>query len=78
MPKYQNDGDPRTSGFGFGITVHPDTLRIPYRRREPCMVFANSMSDLFHARVPISFGDRTAREPLPVVPSSCVPTEGLG
>ncbi len=42
------------------------------------MVFANSMSDLFHARVPISFGDRTAREPLPVVPSSCVPTEGLG
>ena len=21
--KYQNDGDPRTSGPGFGLTVHP-------------------------------------------------------
>ncbi len=22
-PKYQNDGDPRTSGPGFGVTIHP-------------------------------------------------------
>ena len=28
--KYQNDGDPRTSGPGFGLTVHPDSLRLPY------------------------------------------------
>jgi protein gp37 len=21
-PKYQNDGDPRTSGPGFGVTMH--------------------------------------------------------
>jgi protein gp37 len=54
-PKYQNDGDPRTSGPGFGVTIHPATLRIPYGWREPRMVFVNSMSDLFHARVPISF-----------------------
>ena len=54
-PKYQNDGDPRTSGPGFGITIHPNTLHIPYGWREPRMVFVNSMSDLFHARVPISF-----------------------
>ena len=28
--KYQADGDPRTSGPGFGLTVHPDALRLPY------------------------------------------------
>jgi protein gp37 len=54
-PKYQNDGDPRTSGPGFGVTIHPDALRIPYSWREPRVVFVNSMSDLFHARVPVSF-----------------------
>ncbi|MFG2473534.1 DUF5131 family protein [Streptomyces fagopyri] len=54
-PKYQNDGDPRTSGPGFGITTHPDTLDEPTRWRTPRMVFVNSMSDLFHARVPATF-----------------------
>ncbi|WP_425245540.1 DUF5131 family protein [Streptomyces sp. NEAU-NA10] len=53
--KYQNDGDPRTSGPGFGLTVHPDALRIPYGWRSPRTVFVNSMSDLFHARVPLDF-----------------------
>jgi len=53
--KYQNDGDPRTSGPGFGLTVHPDALTLPYRWRSPRVVFVNSMSDLFHARVPRSF-----------------------
>lgn len=53
--KYQNDGDARTSGPGFGITIHPDELTIPLRWKEPRVVFVNSMSDLFHARVPISF-----------------------
>ncbi len=54
-PKYQNDGDPRTSGPGFGVTVHQDALSIPYSWRRPRVVFVNSMSDLFHARVPTSF-----------------------
>ena len=54
-PKYQNDGDPRTSGPGFGVTVHPDGLLIPYSWKRPRVVFVNSMSDLFHARVPIGF-----------------------
>lgn len=54
-PKYQNDGDPRTSGPGFGVTVHPDALALPYRWRSPRVVFVNSMSDLFHAKVPIAF-----------------------
>lgn len=54
-PKYQADGDPRTSGTGFGVTVHPDTLLAPYSWRQPRTVFVNSMSDLFHARVPLDF-----------------------
>jgi protein gp37 len=53
--KYQHDGDPRTSGPGFGIAVHPDALRLPYTWRTPRLVFVNSMSDLFHARVPLAF-----------------------
>lgn len=53
--KYRNDGDPRTSGPGFGITTHEHTLADPLRWREPRLVFVNSMSDLFHARVPFEF-----------------------
>lgn len=53
--KYQNDGDPRSSGPGFGLTVHPDTLSTPLGWRKPRRVFVNSMSDLFHARVPETF-----------------------
>jgi protein gp37 len=54
-PKYQNDGDPRTSGPGFGVTLHPDELELPRRWRRPRRVFVNSMSDLFHPRVPVEF-----------------------
>ncbi|MFJ2565898.1 DUF5131 family protein [Streptomyces sp. NPDC088817] len=53
--KYQADGDPRTSGPGFALTIHPDALKIPYGWRGPRTVFVNSMSDLFHARVPQDF-----------------------
>ena len=53
--KYQNDGDSRTSGPGFGVTTHEHTLTAPLRWREPRIVFVNSMSDLFHARVPAEF-----------------------
>ena len=56
--KYQNDGDPRTSGPGFGVTVHEDTVSAPLRWRQPRVVFVNSMSDLFHARVPTEFVHR--------------------
>jgi len=59
-PKYQNDGDPRTSGPGFGVTTHETALTAPLRwgsprMGSPRMVFVNSMSDLFHARVPTEF-----------------------
>lgn len=53
--RYQNDGDPRTSGPGFGLTVHHDVLEQPLRWRKPSMVFVNSMSDLFHTDVPYRF-----------------------
>ena len=53
--KYQNDGDPRTSGPGFGVAVHPATLSDPREWRSRRLVFVNSMSDLFHARVPVEF-----------------------
>jgi protein gp37 len=55
QPKYQNDGDPRTSGPGFRITMHASALVQPYTWPGRRVVFVNSMSDLFHARVPLSF-----------------------
>lgn len=53
--RYQLDGDPRTSGPGFALTVHADALDQPYRWTGRRTVFVNSMSDLFHARVPLEF-----------------------
>ena len=53
--KYQIDGDPRTSGPGFGLTIHAGALRQPYTWTGHRVVFVNSMSDLFHARVPLDF-----------------------
>jgi len=53
--KYQNDGDPRTSGPGFAITQHDSALDVPRRWAAPRLIFVNSMSDLFHARVESSF-----------------------
>lgn len=58
QPKYQTDGDPRTSGPGFGLAVHEDALSIPLRWRKPRQVFVNSMSDLWHAKVPRQFVER--------------------
>lgn len=55
QPKYQVDGDHRTSGPGFGLTVHHDALRVPMGWRSPRTVFVNSMSDLFHPSVPLDF-----------------------
>lgn len=53
--RYQSDGNPATSGPGFGVTLHPEAVTEPYRWRAPRVVFVNSMSDLFHARVPLGF-----------------------
>lgn len=53
--RYQLDGDPRTSGPGFAVQVHQAALAQPDRWRQPRLVFVNSMSDLFHAKVPLAF-----------------------
>lgn len=55
QPKYQADGDPRTSGPGFAVTCHPSELARPATWRRPRMVFVNSMSDLFHQDVTDGF-----------------------
>ena len=52
---YQVDGDPRTSGPGFALQLHEDRLTWPFKWSEPSLVFVNSMSDLFHAKVPFEF-----------------------
>lgn len=52
---YQTDGDPRTSGPGFGVTCHPHMLDQPLRWKRPRRIFVNSMSDLFHPAVPDGF-----------------------
>ncbi len=55
QPRYQRNGDPVTSGPGFGVTCHDDLLELPQRWRSPRLVFVNSMSDLFHPEVPDEF-----------------------
>lgn len=40
---------------GFELRIHPNALSMPYTWRSPKIVFVNSMSDLFHKDVPLSF-----------------------
>jgi protein gp37 len=40
---------------GFDLALHEDALEIPYTWKKSKLVFVNSMSDLFHRDVPLSF-----------------------
>ncbi|MHC4148618.1 MAG: DUF5131 family protein [Planctomycetota bacterium] len=40
---------------GFKVTLHYDALGEPYRWKKPRIVFVNSMSDLFHQKIPFKF-----------------------
>lgn len=40
---------------GFRVTLHPEALEEPYNWKHPRMVFVNSMSDLFHEKIPLEF-----------------------
>lgn len=40
---------------GFRFTLHSERLGEPLKWRKPSRVFVNSMSDLFHEQMPISF-----------------------
>ena len=46
QPNYRN---------GFDITVQPHMLELPLKWRAPKRIFVNSMSDLFHEDVPLSY-----------------------
>lgn len=43
---------------GFKLTLHPDRLDQPRKRKAPTTYFVNSMSDLFHEDVPDQFIER--------------------
>jgi protein gp37 len=45
-PSYRN---------GFKVTLHEDKLRKPLETKKGRMIFVNSMSDLFHEKVPTEF-----------------------
>jgi protein gp37 len=49
-----------TPGYerGFALTLHPDRLEQPLRRKHPTVYFVNSMSDLFHRDVSDIFLDK--------------------
>jgi len=40
---------------GFKVTIHHEALDEPYRWKKPRVVFVNSMSDLFHEKIPLEF-----------------------
>lgn len=49
-----------TPGYenGFALTLLPERLNDPIKRKKPTMYFVNSMSDLFHDRVPDQYIDK--------------------
>jgi len=40
---------------GFKLTLHEEALELPLRWKKPQTIFVNSMSDMFHAKVPREF-----------------------
>lgn len=45
----------------FKIRIHENELSTPYKWKKPKVVFVNSMSDLFHEKVPIEFIQKVFR-----------------
>ena len=50
----------KTPGYenGFDLSLLPERLDQPRHRKTPTMYFVNSMSDLFHDRIPFAFIDQ--------------------
>lgn len=46
---------------GFRLTLHEDLIDAPKQWKKPLLIFVNSMSDLFHERVPDEFIERVFR-----------------
>ena len=40
---------------GFSLAIHPHVLEAPMTWKTPRVIFVNSMSDLFHKKVPLDF-----------------------
>lgn len=40
---------------GFEATLHPDVLEDPLGWKKPRLIFVNSMSDLFHEKIPVAY-----------------------
>lgn len=49
-----------TNGYdnGFKISIMPDRLHQPIKRKKPTTYFVNSMSDLFHEAIPFKYLDK--------------------
>lgn len=43
---------------GFALTLQPHMLELPLRWKKPQTIFVNSMSDLFHESIPVTYIDR--------------------
>lgn len=52
--RLQSMGQPRYRD-GFKLTLQPDVVEQPLAWKKPRLVFVNSMSDLFHDEVPLSY-----------------------
>jgi protein gp37 len=52
--RLQAMGNPRYRN-GFAVTLQSDLMEIPLRWKSPRKIFVNSMSDLFHPRVPDAY-----------------------
>ena len=46
-----------TRGYenGFDVTLHPHALEKPLKMKKPQIIFVNSMSDIFHEKIPDEF-----------------------
>jgi protein gp37 len=52
--RLQAMGNPSYSN-GFDVTLHEDLLELPLKWKKPQNIFVNSMSDLFHEKIPVEF-----------------------
>jgi len=52
--RLQSMGQPNYAN-GFTLTTHEHALRLPLQWKKPQTIFVNSMSDIFHEKVPIEF-----------------------
>jgi protein gp37 len=50
ISKYKNE---------FNLTLHEEVLELPLTWKKPMLIFVDSMSDLFHKRIPFDFIERT-------------------